>query len=189
MKDKEDLYKNRVFSVASEIGEGRISFPATVEESYGTLCLVLVRKAYERGPFSEYGIFNIGLFGKENEEALISAPVNFELKDGAPARRAGSEKEVREIYERMVSKMIIADSEAELSKDHQIRDTEAKGKAQKLKADNNYFVKNKVTEVTLELKELLKSQSVEKIISDKKFKEKVSELLLLEKFQTILKLR
>jgi hypothetical protein len=186
MKDKENLFKGRVFSIASAIGEGQITHPATVLESYGNLCLVRVRKAFTRGQFNELGIFTIGISG-DNEEMLIPARIDFETKDGAPIRRQGADEETRAMFERMVSKMQLADSESELSKDRKIKESLQKEKADRLKAENNAFINARLSEITIELKEALKTNSVEKVLSDKKTKDLAFQLLLLEKVQTLLK--
>jgi hypothetical protein len=186
MRSKENLFKGRTFSVGSEIGEGQISFPATVLESYGNLCLVEVKKAYEKGPFSEFRIFNVGLTGS-GEEMLVPAPINFETKEGVPARRMGTEEETRAIFERMVSKMVLQDSEAELSKDRQIKSSAAKEEAVKLKADNLDFVANKLTEANSKLKEWIEGQPAGKALKQNEVRDLIAEILLLEKFQTILK--
>jgi hypothetical protein len=173
MKDKENLFKGRFFSVASEIGEGKLSHPATVLESYGNLCLVRVTKAFTRGQFNELAIFTIGISG-DNEEMLIPAHVDFETKDGAPIRRQGTDQETRAMFERMVSKMQLADSEAELSKDRKIKETLAKEKAAKIKAENFQFVKDSQGQIINELRELVSTNKIEMLLNDKKTKELIS---------------
>jgi hypothetical protein len=121
MKSKEGNYKNRTFPVSSPIGGGKINFPGLVLESYGHVCLVEEKKAYTQGRFRQLGIYKVMLYGV-GEEQIVPMQIDYEMREGAPARHAAPDQEVREMYEKIIGKMMIADSEEEIKKDRQIRE-------------------------------------------------------------------
>lgn len=179
MKSQENLFKGKIYSIGSEIGQGTIRHRAEVLESYNFLCLVRVQKAYTTGPFFEFGIYKIGYVG-EHEEMLMSTVVDFETREGAPARRAGTEAETRGMFTRMVDKMKLQDSENELSKDRKIKETEAKEKADQLKAENFQFVKDSQDKIVTELRELVSTNKIEKLINENKVKDLVNNYNAME---------
>lgn len=185
MKSKENLFKNRMFSICSEIGQGKIEHRAKVLESYGIICLVEIQKGYVSGSFLEYGIFKIWV-DKDKQEQLLPVNVDYEKSPNMPARYGGSKDEVFAMFEKLKSKMQLQESEDELRKDRKIKeDAKIEAERQK-KAENLNFCKTRMDAILIELRENCRDNEVKKLLSDKNVRELMNEYYFLEKIKTCL---
>ncbi|MCJ7449522.1 MAG: hypothetical protein MUO72_17740 [Bacteroidales bacterium] len=182
MKDKENIYKNRIFSVTSEIGQGQLPHRATVLESYGFVCLVKVQKAYISGGFSEYGIYRI-MLDANGVEILQSMMINYETTQGLPSRYGAPEAEVKAKFDKIKGQMQLADSEAEVAKDRKIKEDQARQEVEKVKIENFTFIKSELNEINIKLKELIKDQPAKKSFNDKTIRGLITDLYTLEQIR------
>lgn len=188
MKDKEDIFKGKKFQLTGPIGEGKIPYPGLILQSYGNVCLVEEKPAYTSGPFRQYSIGRV-VKGNEGTEHLNPLVVDYETNPKLPPRYGAPKNEVFEMFERIVSKMRLRDSEDELKKDRAIKETLAKEAADNLKRGKFLFVKNRLLEIDQELKKLLDGSDIKNMSSDKNVLTLVSESGVLEKMKSILKMR
>lgn len=121
LKNVTDHFKGRVFSIGSAIGEGQISHPVKVLQSYDFLCLCEVKKAYVSGQFREHLIGKIFLKG-DGEEGFIPSTIDYETQPNMPPRYAAPESVVRARYEKMVDAAKLAFFEAEVRESRQARE-------------------------------------------------------------------
>ena len=188
LKDVTDHFKGKVYPVTSAIGQGQIGHRATVLESYNYLCLVEITKGYVSGQFKEFGIFQVAL-DKDGEEYLSSVFVDYERQQGAPPRYVATEIETRDMYDRMVSAAKVKFFDEDMRNDRKIREAKSKEAAEKLKAENFLYIKDRTEEIDVSLQEMLRDKTVKKLASDNKIMSLVGEATTLEKLKLILKRR
>jgi hypothetical protein len=179
LKNVTDHFKDRVFTVGSAIGEGKISHPAKVLASYNYLCFVEITKAYTTGPFKEYGIYNVSLLG-DGTEFLSEHIVDYETNPNAPARRTAPDDEVKQMYDTIVGKMKLRFFEDGLRDNTKFKEADAVKKAEDLRMENIAYIKSRQLEIYNTLTELCKGLEVKKLASDKKIIALVGENNLLE---------
>jgi hypothetical protein len=188
MKHKENLFAGKVFTLTSAIGQGKLPHKGEVIESYGNICLVRETKAYVQGPFADYGIYKV-MKDAHGDEFLDDLHVNYSnsTDSNAPHVYAAPETVVKEKFEILVGKMKIADSQADIVSDRRKRENAEKEATEKLKTENIQFIKERQLQINNQLKELFAGQTVKKLFADKKTRDLITDIAVLEKLKTLIR--
>lgn len=178
-----DHWKNKIFQINASFGKG-IPFPAKVLQSYDFLCLCEVTKAFETGPYRELLIAKVG-FAANGEPFLSPVPVDFETRQGFPARSLGTDEETREMFDRMVAMSKTEFYESEVRRSRKQRELEAQREAESLRLANISYIKDRQAEINSRLSELCAGGEVKKLASNKKIIALLNENFILESLKKI----
>jgi hypothetical protein len=168
MKSQENVFKDKIFKLPAD-NIARVK----VIESYKTLCLCEI----SRGKNKELAIFRAD--NLEGKTHLTPIPYNY-AGPGEETRLLAPDNVVLSRYEKMITKTKVAEFETEVKQDRAIREAEATKKAAELKTENLINIKTRQTEIDAELRELVKSNNVKKMIADKKVMSLISDYYAME---------
>jgi len=188
MKERENLFTGRVFTLTSEIGQGKIPHRGEVIESYGNICLIRETKAYIQGQFDDYGIYRV-MKDAHGDEFLDDLHVNYSnsTDSNAPHVYAAPETVVRQKFESLISRVKVKEYEEGIVKDHKDRDNKVKAETEKLKAENVQFIKEYQLQIDNQLKELFAGQAVKKLLGNKKVRDLIIDTTVLEKLRKLIR--
>jgi len=189
MKHKENIYKDRTFTISSAIGQGRLPHKATVVESYGHMCLCKIKKAYVLGGFDELAIFKIVKNG-DGIEILQDAHIDYSSPGAnVPSLYSAPDNEVMIRWDRIVSAAKVADSEADIISDRRKRENAEREATEKQIHENQQYIKARFAEIDGSLKESCNGKNVKKLATDKKIIALINEGYILEKIKSLINKR